>query len=180
MMKSMQVFFRCPCCEQTARGEVAVGIGGLSCGHCGGQLPVPDDALPDGQVKYCLVCHSHDLFVRKDFPQRLGVFIVALGFLLSAVAWYHYQIGWAFGILFATAGIDVLLYLLVGEALVCYRCHAHYRGVTPGDRQAAFDLETHERYRQLAARQGAPQQAAQDPHQANRGQVASTIAAKDE
>ncbi|NIP84918.1 MAG: hypothetical protein GTO03_04925 [Planctomycetales bacterium] len=108
--------------------------------------------MADGHLNYCLVCRSQDLFVRKDFPQRLGVGIVIVGFLCSAWAWHAYQITLAFGILFATAGIDVLLYLLVGEALECYRCHAHYRGVTPGERQGAFDLETHERYRQMAAR----------------------------
>jgi DNA-directed RNA polymerase subunit RPC12/RpoP len=155
MIEFMQVAFRCPRCEQTARGEVADGTSVLSCGHCGGRLGVPDEAFAGGGLKYCLACHSPDLFVRKDFPQRLGVCLVVLGFLLSAVAWNYYRIGWAFGILFVTAGIDVLLYLLVGEALVCYRCHAHYRGAAPDDRQGHFDLETHERYRQLAARQAA-------------------------
>jgi len=162
MMKVMQVLFRCPRCEQTTRGEVAEGTSGFSCGHCGAAVDVSDDALSGDGLNYCLVCHSRDLFVRKDFPQRLGVLIVVVGFILSAVAWNYYRIGMAFGILFATAGIDVLLYLLVGEALVCYRCNAHYRGVIPGERQGAFDLETHERYRQLAARQPAPQQSEED------------------
>jgi hypothetical protein len=44
------------------------------------------------------------------------------------------------------------LYQLVGFALVCYRCHAHYRGVRGLDSHAPFRLETHERYRQQAAR----------------------------
>jgi hypothetical protein len=162
MMKAMQVLFRCPRCEQTSRGEVAEGTSRFSCGHCGGQLDVADEALSGDGLNYCLVCHSRDLFVRKDFPQRLGVLIVVLGFILSAVAWYYYRIGLAFGILFAMAGIDVLLYLLVGEALVCYRCHTHYRGLTHDNRHGTFDLETHERYRQLAARQAAPRQFEED------------------
>ena len=35
----------------------------------------------------CLVCPSADLFLRKDFPQRLGVGIVVVGLLASCVTW---------------------------------------------------------------------------------------------
>jgi hypothetical protein len=44
------------------------------------------------------------------------------------------------------------LYALVGDALMCYRCSALYRGVEEMDSHGQFDLETHEKYRQLAAR----------------------------
>jgi len=108
--------------------------------------------MRDGGVKYCVVCRSPDLFIRKDFPQWLGVLIVVIGFAASSVAWYYHQIEWTFGILFATAAIDVVLYLLMGEALVCYRCGAHFRNVGSVDQHSGFDLETHERYRQAAAR----------------------------
>jgi hypothetical protein len=56
-----------------------------------------------------------------------------------------------FAILFATALIDLLLYLFVPDCVACYRCGARYRG--PGaDGFAPFDLETHERHRQQVAR----------------------------
>jgi hypothetical protein len=113
----------------------------------------PSTAIEDGTIKECVVCRSNDLFVRKDFPQRLGVLIVVIGFAASSVAWYFHLIVLTYAILFATAGIDVLLYLLMGEALVCYRCGAHYRNVGNLGEHAAFNLETHERYRQAAARQ---------------------------
>jgi len=110
-------------------------------------------AARDGDhLNQCLVCGSRELFVRKDFPQRLGLLLVVVGFVASSVAWFYYQIVLAFGILFLTAGIDVVLYVLMGEALVCYRCEAHYRQVGDLGGHAAFDLETHERYRQIAAR----------------------------
>ena len=57
-----------------------------------------------------------------------------------------------FAILFGTALIDVALLLIVHDALMCYRCHAQYRGIQQLDVHGAFDLETQERYRQLAAR----------------------------
>ena len=46
----------------------------------------------------------------------------------------------------------MLLFTLVGDALMCYRCGAQYRGVEEMDAHGQFNLETHEKYRQLAAR----------------------------
>ncbi len=100
----------------------------------------------------CLVCPSTDLFVRKDFPQRLGVLIVAVGIIGSSIAWHYAHLAWTFGILFATALADLVLFALVGNALMCYRCGAQYRGVEEMDAHGQFNLETHEKYRQLAAR----------------------------
>ena len=107
----------------------------------------------DGQrIDRCLVCPSTDLFARKDFPQRLGVALVVLGFVGSSIAWANYQVFWTFAILFATALVDLVLYIVMGESLTCYRCDAQYRGFEEIERHGGFDLETHERYRQLAAR----------------------------
>jgi len=92
------------------------------------------------------------LFIRKDFPQRVGVVLVAIGIIGSSIAWYYANVYWTFGILFATALIDVVLYLMVGDALMCYRCHAQYRSVEEMETHGEFELETHEKYRQLAAR----------------------------
>jgi hypothetical protein len=113
---------------------------------------MPEGAWDEGHVRRCLVCPSTDLFVRKDFPQRLGVGIVAAGIVGSCITWAMTLPIATFGILFATALADVLLYLVVPDALTCYRCGATYRlaGGTSG--HGPFNLETHERYRQQAAR----------------------------
>jgi len=68
------------------------------------------------------------------------------------VTWYLYQKELTFAVLVATALVDVVLYRLVGDAVVCYRCGAQYRQLPGTERQAGFDLTTHERYRQQAAR----------------------------
>jgi hypothetical protein len=148
----MDVTFRCPCCDRTVTVALAANTSGLRCPQCGAETEVAPDALAEGGVRRCLVCPSNDLFLRKDFPQRLGVALVLAGFAAFLVANYFYRPLLAFGFLFATAAIDVVLYLLVAEALVCYRCGAHYRGATDLAPHAGFQLETHERYRQLAAR----------------------------
>src|SRR6185369_4922364 len=92
------------------------------------------------------------LFVRKDFPQRVGVAVVVVGIVASCVAWAYMAVIATFAILFATALIDVVLYLVVPDALMCYRCGAQYRGFGGLSAHGAFNLETHERYRQQASR----------------------------
>jgi len=99
-----------------------------------------------------VVCPSKELYVRKDFSQKAGVTIVVLGFVLSSIAWYYRQPMLTYGILFATALIDVVLYVTVGNLLQCYRCHAQYRGLEKLDSHEPFNLETHERYRQQELR----------------------------
>jgi hypothetical protein len=115
-------------------------------------MTIPDRAVSADRIERCLVCPSTELFARKDFPQRLGVALVVLGFIGSSIAWANYQVFWTFAILFFTALVDLVLYLVMGESLTCYRCQAQYRGAQEIERHGGFDLETHERYRQMAAR----------------------------
>ncbi len=124
----------------------------LVCPQCAQQIHLPDSAVTDLRVARCLVCPSTDLYIRKDFPQRLGVSLVIVGLVASSIAWANYMIFWTFAILFATALVDVVLYVFVGNSLLCYRCGAQYRGVEEMESHGGFNLETHERYRQLAAR----------------------------
>ncbi|MBX9787444.1 MAG: hypothetical protein K2Y37_00885 [Pirellulales bacterium] len=148
----MQVTYACPHCERTVSVGAVDGHSAVVCPACAAGIDPPADAMSGDRLERCLICPSRDLFVRKDFPQRLGVAIVVVGFVLSIVAYYFYWIATSFGILFATALIDVLLYLGVGNVLMCYRCGAQYRGLPRLDEYGAFELETHERYRQQAAR----------------------------
>lgn len=148
----MNVTYACPHCGATTRSEFTHDTAELSCLHCQQKLSVPSGSVEDKRVCRCLVCPSTDLYVRKDFPQRLGVALVGVGIVGSSIAWYYANLYWTFGILFSTALIDVLLYALVGDALMCYRCDALYRHVDEMDAHGAFDLETHEKFRQLAAR----------------------------
>ena len=124
----------------------------MTCTHCAQQVVLPDGGVDGGQIRRCLVCPSTELFLRKDFPQRLGVALVILGFVGSSIAWANYNVGLTFAILFVTALIDLALYIVMGESLTCYRCHAQYRGFHENPQHTGFDLETHERYRQTAAR----------------------------
>lgn len=151
-ISSMNVDFSCPRCHRSSRALVASTDATLECSKCGQAITVPADAFEEGHLRRCLVCPSTDLFVRKDFPQRLGVAIVALGILASCITWAYALLVATFAVLFATALVDVVLYWIVPDALACYRCGATYRTAQGTGRHGPFNLETHERHRQQSAR----------------------------
>lgn len=113
---------------------------------------IPSGAVTPHHVQRCVVCPSEELFARKDFPQRLGVAIVVIGIVLSSITWYYRQVYLTYGIFFSTALLDFVLWLVMGNVLQCYRCHAQYRGVAGLDQHGGFDLETHEKHRQQLTR----------------------------
>lgn len=155
----MNVTFLCRQCQRREVLEVPLGAGSFACPDCGREYALP--ALRPGveeeepkRLEACAICGCEDLFVRKDFSQRWGLSIVVIGFIASSIAWaYHMQLT-TYAILFATALIDVALYCLVGNVLQCYRCRAEYRRLEEIGAHDPFSLETHERYRQQAARLG--------------------------
>jgi DNA-directed RNA polymerase subunit RPC12/RpoP len=148
----VNVTFRCPACDATSRVEVADEAREVACPTCQAKFPILDGALAKGRLYRCLVCPSTELYIRKDFSQRLGVAIVVVGFVISSIFWYYRLPLWTYGVLFATALIDVVLYLFVGNVLHCYRCHAQYRGLAELENHGGFDLETHEKHRQQLIR----------------------------
>ena len=151
----MNVTYSCTHCSQTTQAEITPDVTELACRHCGTATPVTADAFEGGKLSACLLCGCRELFSRKDFSQRLGVIIVVIGFLFSTVAWgFHWRF-LSYAILFATALIDVVMYLTVGNLLQCYRCHAEYRHLAEFGEHAPFDLATHERFRQQALRMAA-------------------------
>src|SRR5262245_54945062 len=124
----MQVTFRCPHCDQIERADFSSETTELSCPACATRWDVPAGSVSRDRLVQCLICPSTELFVRKDFSQKVGVAIVVVGFVISSIFWYYRMPLWTYGVLFATALIDVVLYLTVGNVLHCYRCQAQYRG----------------------------------------------------
>ena len=104
---NVNVTYACPACDQGVRNHFDAATKELSCPHCQGKIALPAEAVEGDRVKRCLVCPSTDLFVRKDFPQRLGVALVVIGIIGSSIAWYYSDVFWTFAILFTTALIDV-------------------------------------------------------------------------
>jgi hypothetical protein len=148
----MYVVFQCPGCRQIRRSTVAAGVASLSCEGCHWSRALPDDDLQSAAPQRCLVCGCDDLWRQKDFPQRVGLAMVALGAVLSTIAWAYHMPATALGVLLGFALVDLVLFTVMKDVLVCYRCHARYRDVSFRDDHPRFNLETAERYRQEAAR----------------------------
>jgi hypothetical protein len=78
--------------------------------------------------------------------------MVAMGAILSTIAWAYHLPATALGVLLGFALVDLLLFTLMKDVLVCYRCNARYRDAALGEDYPRFNLEKAERYRQEAAR----------------------------
>jgi hypothetical protein len=136
----------CPACEYPGRLD-APPAREWQCPRCDHLLRLPE-AAPDPALPACLVCGNGELYRKKDFPHGLGMAILLLACLASTVTYWLYDKWLTWAILIGSAAFDGLLYLWVGDVVVCYRCHAHYRGAGPNPAHAPFELTVHERYRQ--------------------------------
>ena len=148
----MQIAFDCPKCLKISRGAVAPTNPQVECSHCHWKRPVEAKEMLGESPANCLVCGCQDLWRQKDFDTRLGVFIVGIGILLSTIAVAYMMPGVAMIILMLFGLADWVLYAILPDRLVCYRCHAQYRGIPKLAEMAVFDLEVNERYRQEAIR----------------------------
>jgi hypothetical protein len=103
---------------------------------------------PPHPLEACPHCGCRDLFIRKDFPQKLGLLIVAvaaIGFLVLSADPHRVYLGvW---LLVAAVVIDALLYFFVPKITVCYRCRADFRNLPLNPAHEAFELSTAEKYR---------------------------------
>ena len=148
----MTISWNCPECERTSHTPWSPKDASLDCGQCGHRIATPAAVSGEQVLDRCVVCSCDELFLRKDFPQMLGVLIVIIGFAISTVFWAYRMPIAAFAAMFAVAAIDFALYFFVPNGLMCYRCHAQYHHPEDMGEFGAFELETHERYRQQAAR----------------------------
>ncbi|MCI0682595.1 MAG: hypothetical protein L0Y71_10865 [Gemmataceae bacterium] len=140
----MKVVFACPQCGAPAQARLD-SPSDWQCAACRHPLHVH---APDPALATCRICGNHELYKKKDFPHGLGMAILVLACALSLVTynWYEKWLTWA--ILIGTAAFDGVLYLLVGDAIVCYRCNAHYHGFQATTEHQPHELTIGERYRQ--------------------------------
>ena len=96
----------------------------------------------------CPACGCRDLFIRKDFPQKVGLAVVvvaAIAFLILAARPATFFIGvW---VLAASVAVDAVLFFFVPKITVCYRCRAEFRGRPLNPRHGPFELAVAEKYR---------------------------------
>ena len=139
----MQLLAKCPKCDAGLPVNAADGPAAIRCGRCGSEIPLcfTDGVRADRAVDRCPVCGGGDFYRRKDFDPKLGVAIVALGALISAVFYWFGRDLIAYGVLGVAALIDLLVYGLLRDLTVCYRCHSEFRG-DYARTAGGFDLHT--------------------------------------
>jgi hypothetical protein len=136
------------------RAEIdpALASGQLACPNGDWSHSFSPGSIENGTPRCCLACGCSDLWRQKDFPQGLGFLLVALGALFSTIAWAYMRPLLAIGILMVFALADLLLYTLMKDVLVCYRCRATHRRANLDEEHPRFNLELAERYRQESIR----------------------------
>ncbi|MBK8266935.1 MAG: hypothetical protein IPK83_00955 [Planctomycetes bacterium] len=85
-------------------------------------------------------------FIRKDFPQRLGMLLVVVFGLVATCFYFARNVPMTFAVLGSLVVVDAVIYLFVGKVTVCYRCRAEYRGLAYNPDHEGFDLATSEKY----------------------------------
>jgi DNA-directed RNA polymerase subunit RPC12/RpoP len=137
-VKEPEIAFACPACGK----EACAGLDGRArCGDCGkeSQLTLSASLRDERVVDACPACGGRQLYLQRDFNQRVGLAIVVLGGLLAPFTPFYSS-------LIVAAAIDAALYALLPEIAVCYRCQAHFRGFRRNPAHQAFDLHVAEQY----------------------------------
>jgi hypothetical protein len=144
----MQVVYQCPDCQLLNYRDVGSTNRKLDCSACDWDRAFAETDLNGETPQRCLACGNDDLWRQKDFPQGLGLLMVATGATLSTIAYWQMEVNWAIGILLVFAAIDLVLYVAMPDVLVCYRCQSRHRKAKIAEDHPRFDLELNERYRQ--------------------------------
>ena len=137
----MNIVAKCPKCDAGLPVGASDAPAAIKCGRCGTEiaLTVSDALRADRVVDRCPVCAGTDFYIRKDFDPKVGLAVVILGALISAVFYWFGKDLVAYSILAGAALIDLVVYGRLKDVTVCYRCHTEFRGAY--ERTApAFDL----------------------------------------
>lgn len=138
MSREPEIAFSCAACGR----EAVAGLDGQGrCTRCGARrlLALSASLREERTVDVCPACDGAQLYVQRDFNQKAGLAIVVLGGALAPFTPYYAS-------LFVAAAADAVLYALLPEITVCYRCQAHFRGFRRNPGHAPFDLHLAEQY----------------------------------
>ncbi len=144
--RAPEVGFYCDSCDRYSIWSPPAPDG--TCSHCGAANPpaAPERAEPGEPIAACPQCGNPDLYRKKDLPQQAGCAAVIGGIALSTAAYAIWDFPGAFAVLASVALLDFLIYQRLGEATVCYRCHAELRGFPDNEAHGAFDMHRAEEY----------------------------------
>jgi DNA-directed RNA polymerase subunit RPC12/RpoP len=135
----------CPGCARRQQVAAAQALSETTCRRCGRAiaLALTEAVREDREVDACPVCEGRDFYVRRDLNRSLGLTVVIIVGLVSAGFLWSGRDLLAYGVLGAFALVDFVIYQLLKDVTVCYRCQAEFRGSYPRTARP-FDLHTAE------------------------------------
>lgn len=151
MSQPITICCRCsnPACGAWRQAPIVrPGGGELACPRCqqSQSFQIAPELLNSRAPEACPLCDCREFFIRKDFPQRIGLLLVILFGAVASVFYYFENVVATFATLGSLVVVDAIIYLFVGRVTVCYRCRAEFRGVAYNADCEPFDLATSEKY----------------------------------
>lgn len=140
--------FECPACKIDSSQVGIEPDGTMRCEHCDWTKPVVERSLEGERLFRCPLCGTDEMYVQKDFPERVGLLIVVSGVVIASIFWYNYSWIGAIGTLVVFGVIDWILFHTRKEVTVCYRCLSQFRDMDVNPEHKAHDLAIGERFRQ--------------------------------
>ena len=97
----MQILAKCPKCDAGLPVSAAEAPAAIKCGGCGRDIPLvfSEPLRADRAVDRCPVCDGADFYIRKDFDPKVGLTVVIIGALISAVFYWYGRDLIAYGVL---------------------------------------------------------------------------------
>jgi hypothetical protein len=146
----MRIAVYCAAClERVALPPAAESLeGSVTCAK--GHDPIPYRHSPDvaagTRVDRCSRCETTALFAQKDFDQRIGCALLAVGAAAALAASRLLGGIWFVPVLLAFAALDFILARRVGSVVICYRCDTEYRDAPDAAAYKPYDPHVAERY----------------------------------
>jgi hypothetical protein len=142
----MTITFRCPHCHSELSFD-DLSHESSPCAQCGREikLTITPAMRERSVIDRCAICDCPHVYVQKDFNRTFGVtlFVVA-----AAISCWFYAKNWvwsAFGVLIGAAAADFILYRVLADVIICYKCHSQYRNFSPAQYDP-FELGLAEKY----------------------------------
>lgn len=142
MSEGVRVRFRCSCAGspivEASAATASALRGNARCSACAGEVALHSERLTEGGgLLGCCACGHPELFTKKSVPPSIGILVVVVAAVLAPFTMYISLV--------VAALVDLALYAVVPDVVVCYVCGAEHRGFLRQPRHPRFDREIEER-----------------------------------
>lgn len=115
------------------------------CPGCGETFRFQTDGVEGDHLEYCVECGGEHFYQHTQINQLFGLALLFVACLVFG--YFVWQVGgmigflWGIAALFLAVGVDRLLYWILPEVVLCYRCKTIYQDVDPDQHFGEYDHE---------------------------------------